>query len=450
MFKKLLIANRGEIAVRIIRAAHELNIQTIAVYSKADQDALHVQLADQAICVGGAKSSESYLNMSNILSAALESGAEAIHPGFGFLSENSEFSRRCQEAGVKFIGPAANIIDDMGDKANARKLMIEADVTVVPGSDGVLTDLNHTKQLAGEMGYPVIVKASAGGGGRGMRIAYDEEQLISGYNQAKLEAKNAFGDDTMYMEKYVENPKHVEIQIIADEHGNIVTLGERDCSLQRRNQKMIEESPCPVLTDEVRLKMSAEAKRAAAYVGYENAGTIEFLLDKDLNFYFIEMNTRIQVEHPVTEMVTGIDLIKEQIKVACGHKLSFTQEEIEFKGHSIECRINAEDPDRKFMPSPGKIDFLNLPGGNGVRVDTAIYQGYSIPPTYDSMIAKLIVHGETRESAISKMKQALSEMVIGGRIKTNIKFQCELLDHNEFEDGSFDTGFMKKYYEDKL
>lgn len=450
MFKKLLVANRGEIAVRIIRAAHELDIQTIAIYSKADQDALHVQLADQAICVGGAKSSESYLNMSNILSAALETGAEAIHPGFGFLSENSEFSRRCAEAGIKFIGPSAKIIDDMGDKANARRLMIEANVTVVPGSDGILTDVIHAKKLAEEMGYPVIVKASAGGGGRGMRIAYNEDELINGYNQAKIEAKNAFGDDAMYMEKYVENPKHVEIQIIADEHGNVVTLGERDCSLQRRNQKMVEESPCPILTEEVRTKMSDEARRAAKYVGYENAGTIEFLLDKELNFYFIEMNTRIQVEHPVTEMVTGIDLIKEQINVASGMKLSFTQESVEFKGHSIECRINAEDPERKFMPSPGKIDFLNLPGGNGVRIDTAIYQGYSIPPTYDSMIAKLIVHAKDRKSAISKMKQALSEMVIGGRIKTNVKFQCELLDHQEFVSGEFDTGFMKKYYEDKL
>jgi len=450
MFKKLLVANRGEIAVRIIRAAHELDIQTIAIYSKADQDALHVQLADQAICVGGAKSSESYLNMANILSAAIETGADAIHPGFGFLSENSEFSRRCAEAGIKFIGPAGKIIDDMGDKANARKLMQEAKVTVVPGSDGVLTGINHAIQLANEMGYPVIVKASAGGGGRGMRIAYNEEELVNGYNQAKVEAKNAFGDDSMYMEKYVENPKHVEIQIIADEHGNVVTLGERDCSLQRRNQKMIEESPCPILTQEVREQMAAEAKRAAKYVGYENAGTIEFLLDKDLNFYFIEMNTRIQVEHPVTEMVTGIDLIKEQISVAAGNKLSFTQESVEYKGHSIECRINAEDPDNKFMPSPGKIDFLNLPGGNGVRIDTAIYQGYTIPPTYDSMIAKLIVHGKDRKSAISKMKQALSEMVIGGRIKTNIKFQCELLDHQDFREGDFDTGFMKKYYEDKL
>jgi len=450
MFSKILVANRGEIAVRIIRAAHELNIQTIAIYSKADQDALHVQLADQAICVGSAKASESYLNMANILSAAIETGAEAIHPGFGFLSENSEFSRRCEEAGIKFIGPSGKIIDDMGDKANARKLMIEAGVTVVPGSDGVLDGIEETKEKAKEMGYPVIVKASAGGGGRGMRIAYNEEELIKGFNQAKLEAKNAFGNDDMYMEKYVVNPKHVEIQIIADEDGNVVTLGERDCSVQRRNQKMIEESPCPVLSKEIREKMANEARRAAKYVGYQNAGTIEFLLAEDMSFYFIEMNTRIQVEHPVTEMITGLDLIKEQINVAFGNKLSFNQEDVNYTGHAIECRINAEDPDNKFMPSPGKIEFLNFPGGNGVRVDSAIYQGYSIPPTYDSMIAKVIVHAKDRESAISKMQQALSEIVIGGKIKTNIKFQCELLNHKVFKSGKFNTGFIQKYYEDKL
>jgi acetyl-CoA carboxylase biotin carboxylase subunit len=449
MFNKILIANRGEIAVRIIRAAHTLGVKTVAVYSTADKEALHVQLADEAVCIGKAKSSESYLNMGNIIEAAVKTGAEAIHPGFGFLSENTIFAKLCEDCGIKFIGPSPEVIDMMGNKAKARTKMIEAGVPVVPGSDGLITDAEHAVVLAKEIGYPVLMKASAGGGGRGMRIAYNDEECRKGFETARSEAKVAFGDDSMYMEKFVENPKHIEFQILADEHGNVVHLGERDCSVQRRNQKMIEEAPSALISEELRKAMGDASVAAAKAVGYANAGTIEYLLDVHGDYYFIEMNTRIQVEHPVTEMITGIDLIKEQIKVADGEKLSFTQEEVTITGHAIECRINAEDPMNKFRPSPGKIEMLHLPGGNGVRLDTAAYQDYKIPPTYDSMIGKLIVHGEDRDAAIMKMKQALNEFICEP-IVTNVDFQLEILENEDFVDGTYNTGFIPKHYRELI
>ncbi|PRR79555.1 Biotin carboxylase [Clostridium liquoris] len=443
MFKKILIANRGEIAVRIIRACREMGIETVAVYSTVDKECLHVQMADEAVCIGPASPKDSYLNTKNILSATVLSGAEAIHPGFGFLSENSKFAQMCKECNITFIGPEADIIDKMGNKSNARSMMIEAGVPVVPGSkEPILSDEEALKN-AKDIGYPVMIKASAGGGGRGIRIVRNEEELLSSLNTAKTEAKAAFGDDTMYMEKYLENPRHVEIQILADNYGNIVYLGERDCSIQRRNQKVLEEAPCPIMTPELRKKMGEAAIKGAKFVGYKNAGTIEFLLDKNNNFYFMEMNTRIQVEHPITEFVTGIDLIKEQIKIASGEKLSFTQEDIEIKGNAIECRINAEDPEKDFRPSPGKIDGLFVPGGLGVRVDSLLYDGYKIPPNYDSMVAKLVVYGKNREEAINKMRRALGEFLIGG-IKTNIDYQFNIINNNEFIKGSYDTGFIAR------
>ena len=442
MFNKILIANRGEIAVRIIRACREMGISTVAVYSEADKNALHTQLADEAVCIGGNKSSSSYLNMNNIISAACLTGANAIHPGFGFLSENSKFADMCKECNIKFIGPDAKTIDLMGNKANARKLMIEAGVPITPGSDGIVENIEKAKELANKFGYPIMIKASAGGGGRGIRIVREERDLEEAYNSAKSEAKVAFGDDRIYMEKVIENARHIEVQILADEYGNAIHLGERDCSLQRRNQKVLEEAPSVALDNETRKAMGEAAIRAVKASNYKNAGTIEFLYDKDNNFYFMEMNTRIQVEHPVTEMITDIDIVKEQIRIAYGKKLKYTQDDVMFNGHSIECRINAEDPYNNFAPSPGKIDYLFLPsGGNGLRVDSAVYAGYTIPSFYDSMIAKVITKGRTREEAIQKMKRALNEFVIEG-IKTNIDFHMELLENEDYLNGNFDTSFI--------
>lgn len=442
MFNKILIANRGEIAVRIIRACREMGISTVAVYSEADKNALHTQLADEAVCIGGNKSSSSYLNMNNIISAACLTGANAIHPGFGFLSENSKFADMCKECNIKFIGPDAKTIDLMGNKANARKLMIEAGVPVTPGSDGIVENIEKAKELANKLGYPIMIKASAGGGGRGIRIVREERDLEEAYNSAKSEAKVAFGDDRIYMEKVIENARHIEVQILADEYGNAIHLGERDCSLQRRNQKVLEEAPSVALDNETRKAMGEAAIRAVKASNYKNAGTIEFLYSKDNNFYFMEMNTRIQVEHPVTEMITDIDIVKEQIRIAYGKKLKYTQDDVMFNGHSIECRINAEDPYNNFAPSPGKIDYLFLPsGGNGLRVDSAVYAGYTIPSFYDSMIAKVITKGRTREEAIQKMKRALNEFVIEG-IKTNIDFHMELLENEDYLNGNFDTSFI--------
>lgn len=443
MFDKILIANRGEIALRIIRACRELGIETVAVYSTADKQALHAQIADQAVCIGGARSSDSYLNTRAILAACEITGAKAIHPGFGFLSENSRFVRLCDKCGIKWIGPNAAAMEAMGDKANAKIAMMKAGVPVVRGSEGVVTDLDEAKAISADIGYPVLVKASAGGGGRGIRRADSESELEAAITAAKQEALQFFGNDDVYIEKFIVNPRHVEVQILADEHGNAVHLGERDCSCQRRNQKVLEESPSPIMTPELREKMGEAALRAAKVYGYYNAGTVEFLVDKDRNFYFMEMNARIQVEHPVTEMVTGIDLIKEQIKIAMGLPLSYKQEDISLTGHVIECRINAEDPKLGFRPCPGKIQSIHLPGGFGVRVDTAVYQGYEIPPYYDSMIAKLIVKGRNRSEAITKMKVALSEMLIEG-IQTNVDFQLNLLRDKEFESGIFDIGFLNR------
>ena len=446
MFKKILIANRGEIAVRIIRACNEMGIQTVAVYSEVDRDALHTQMADEAVCIGPAKSKDSYLNMQNILSATVLTGAEAIHPGFGFLSENSKFAQMCEECNIKFIGPSSHNIDNMGNKSKARDIMIKAGVPVVPGSDGAIISEDDALRTAQEIGYPVMIKASAGGGGRGIRVVKLEEELIAAYNTAKTEAKTAFGDDTMYMEKFIEEPRHIEFQILADEHGNVIHLGERDCSIQRRNQKVIEEAPGPVITEKLRNRMGEVAVKAAKSINYKNAGTIEFLLDKYGKYYFMEMNTRIQVEHPITEMVTGVDLIKAQIKIAAGEVLPYEQEDIEIHGHAIECRINAENPYKNFMPCPGEIKSLHIPGGYGVRLDSAAYQGYKIPPNYDSMIGKLIVHGSDREEALCKMRRALGEFIIEG-VDTNIDFQFKIINNENFIKGNFDTSFISKEFQ---
>ena len=443
MLKKVLVANRGEIAVRIIRACRELNIKTVAIYSEADKEALHTRLADEAICVGPSIPTKSYLNVKNILEAACITGADSIHPGFGFLSENANFAKMCEETGLKFIGPSYKVIELMGNKSNSKELMKKAGVPVIPGSEGSIKGIIEAQKIAKQIGYPIILKAAAGGGGKGIRIVEKEEELENAYNIVKQEAKNSFNDDEIYIEKYIQNPRHVEIQILADEHGNIVHLGERDCSIQRRNQKIIEESPSTILNEKLRSKMGEAAIKAVKASKYTNAGTIEFLVDKEKNFYFMEMNTRIQVEHPVTEMVTDTDIVKEQILIASGEKLSFSQKDIEFRGHSMECRINAENPEKNFRPCPGKIIDLNLPGGNGVRVDTAVYTGYNIPPVYDSMIAKLIVHAKTRKEAISKMKRALEEFVIDG-IDTNIDFLYQILENKNFIDGNFDTSFIQK------
>ncbi|MBQ2981363.1 MAG: acetyl-CoA carboxylase biotin carboxylase subunit [Lachnospiraceae bacterium] len=441
MFRKILIANRGEIAVRIIRACREMGIRTVAVYSEADAEALHTQLADEAVCIGPANSAESYLNMERILSATIITGAEAIHPGFGFLSENSKFAKMCEECNITFIGPSAELIDKMGNKSEARSTMIAAGVPVTPGTTEPVYDAVVGRKIADKMGYPVIIKASSGGGGKGMRIAENSEEFEVNFNTAQRESVNAFGDDTMYIEKYIKSPRHIEFQIVADKYGNVVHLGERDCSVQRKHQKMIEESPSVAINEELRRKMGETAVKAAKAVGYESAGTIEFLLDRSGEFYFMEMNTRIQVEHPVTEMVTGLDLIKEQIRIAEGLELSVKQEDIEVKGHAIECRINAENPAKNFMPCPGKITNIHFPGGNGVRIDSAIYNGYKIPANYDSMICKIIVHGKDRTSAIYKMQSVLGELVIEG-IDTNIDFQFDLIGNERFRSGDINTHFI--------
>lgn len=440
---KILIANRGEIAVRIIRACKEMNIKTVAVYSEIDKDALHTRLADEAICIGPASSAKSYLNFKNIIEAANITGADCIHPGFGFLSENSQFAKICEESNIKFIGPSYKVIELMGNKSNAKELMKSAGVPVIPGSEGSVKNAENVFEIARKIGYPVILKAAAGGGGKGIRIVENPNDLISNYNLVKQEAKISFNDDEIYIEKFIKNPRHVEIQILADEHGNVIHLGERDCSIQRRNQKIIEETPSTAIDDKLRNKMGEAAIKAAKASGYSSCGTIEFLVDDKKNFYFMEMNTRIQVEHPITEMRTGIDIVKNQIKIAAGEELKIKQKDVEFRGHSIECRINAENPNKKFMPCPGTITGLNLPGGNGIRIDSAIYEGYTIPPTYDSMIAKLITHGDTRNEAISKMKRALEELVIEG-VDTNIDFLFDIIKNPNFIRGNFDTSFVEK------
>lgn len=446
MFQKILIANRGEIAVRIIRACREMGILSVAVYSEADQEALHTQLADEAVCIGTYAPADSYLNMERILSAAIATKAQAIHPGFGFLSENEHFADMCVKCGIAFIGPSGALIGKMGNKSQARATMIEAGIPVVPGTKEPVYEAERGREIADGMGYPVMIKASSGGGGKGMRIASCQEEFENHFRLAQQESVNAFGDDTMYIEKYIEKPRHIEIQILADKFGNTLWLGERDCSIQRRHQKMMEESPCAVIDDGLRQRMGETAVLAAKAVNYENAGTIEFLLDKDKNFYFMEMNTRIQVEHPVTEMVTGIDLVKEQIRIAAGEKLKIRQEEIKLKGHAIECRINAENPEKNFMPCPGTIEELHFPGGNGVRIESALYNGYTIPAYYDSMVAKVIVHGENRQDAIRKMRSALGEVVVEGII-TNLDFQYEILNHPAFLSGDINTHFIPDYFE---
>ena len=447
MFKKLLIANRGEIAVRIIRAARELGIQTVAIYSEADKDSLHTMLADEAICIGPAKSTDSYLNMNRVLSAAIVTEAQAIHPGFGFLSENSKFATLCEEMNIKFIGPSGEVMDKMGDKINARAEMIKANVPVIPGSDGEVFTAEEALEVANRLGYPVMLKASAGGGGKGIRKVNTEEELAPAFESASQEAKAAFGNGAMYIEKVIYPARHIEVQILGDSYGNIVHLGERDCSLQRNNQKVLEESPSVSIGKPLRLEIGSAAVRAAKAVNYENAGTIEFLLDeKTGQFYFMEMNTRVQVEHPVTEFVSGVDIVKEQIRIAAGEKLSVTQDDIEIKGHAIECRINAENPKFNFAPSPGKISNLYLPsGGVGLRVDSAVYPGYTIPPYYDSMIAKIIVHGENRFEALMKMQRALYELEIDG-VVTNADFQLDLISDRSVIAGDYDTSFLMETF----
>ncbi len=442
--EKVLIANRGEIALRVIRACIELGIKTVAVYSEADRDSLHTWLADEDICIGGARSTESYLDPRRIISAAVVTGADAIHPGYGFLAENADFAEMCEEHGITFIGPTAEQIRAMGDKAQAKKLMREANVPTTPGSEGLVEELDDAIQLTKEIGYPVIIKATAGGGGKGMRIANDENELIKNFEMARVEAESAFGNPGVYIEKFIVNPHHIEVQLLGDGQGNVIHLGERDCSIQRRHQKLIEESPSPLVDDELRAKLGNAAVLGAKKINYRGAGTIEFLVDDDKNFYFMEMNTRIQVEHPVSEMITNIDLVKEQMRVASGQKLRFTQNDIHFRGHSIETRINAEDPFNNFIPSPGKITSFHIPGGLGVRVDTHAYAGYFIPPYYDSMIAKLIVWGEDRAEAIARMRRALREFIVEG-VKTTIPFHQKVMQDKRFVEGKFDTGFLDDF-----
>ncbi|MFM1653073.1 acetyl-CoA carboxylase biotin carboxylase subunit [Brevibacillus sp. B_LB10_24] len=444
MFHKILIANRGEIAVRVIRACREMGIQSVAVYSEADRDALHVKLADEAYCIGPTPSKESYLNMANLMSVATKVGADAIHPGYGFLAENADFAEICAACNITFIGPDPEAITKMGDKSTAKDTMKKAGVPTVPGTDGLVEDIEEAVQTAREIGYPVMVKATAGGGGRGMRVAVNDEDLEKAIRLAQNEAKTAFGNPGVYLEKFVEGPRHVEIQIMADKYGKVVYLGERDCSIQRRHQKLIEEAPSPALSEELRRQMGEAAVAAAQAVSYSGAGTVEFLLDKYGNFYFMEMNTRIQVEHPVTEMITGIDLIKEQINVAAGLPLSFSQEDVKLNGWAIECRINAENAAKGFMPSPGRITEYLAPGGFGVRVDSAAYPGYTIPPYYDSMIAKVIVWGKDRNDAIRRMKRTLGEFVVDG-IHSTIPFHLKMMDHEVFISGEFDTRFLDIY-----
>ena len=445
MLKKILIANRGEIAVRIIRACRELGIRTVAVYSEIDKNSLHKELADEAVCIGPAPSNKSYLNVKAIIEAACLTGCDGIHPGYGFLSENSSFAKMCDEIGIKFIGPTYKMIELMGNKSKAKETMKKAGVPVVPGSDGLVDNVLEAIKVALRIGYPVILKASSGGGGKGIRIAYNEKELVKFYDLVRQEAKISFNDDSIYIEKFIENPRHIEVQVIADEHGNVIHLGERDCTVQRNNQKMLEETPSGVITDKLRQKMGKITVSALKEIGYSNVGTIEYLLDKNKDFYFMEMNTRVQVEHPITETITGVDIIKEQLRIASGEKLQYKQDDIKFTGHSLEARINAENPYKNFMPCPGEIKELHIPGGNGVRIDTAIYPGYKIPPTYDSMIAKIIVHGKDRNESIAKMKSALGEFVIDG-INTNIDFLYKILEDEDFISNNYDTSFIAQKY----
>lgn len=449
MLKRILVANRGEIAVRIIRACREMNIETVAVYSSADKDALHVKLANEAVCIGPAKTADSYLNMQNIITAALKTNCDGVHPGFGLLSENAAFADILKKCGIHFIGPSAKVIKMMGDKSAAREMMLENGVPVVPGSNGIVESAEEAEKIAEKIGYPVLIKATAGGGGRGMRIAYTKDDLQYAYQTAKSEAKSCFGNDSVYLEKLIENPKHIEFQILADTHGNVIHLGERECSIQRKNQKLIEESPSKAIDDEMRDKMGKAAVLAAKASGYTNAGTVEFVIDQNENFYFIEMNTRIQVEHAVTEMVTGVDIVREQIRIASGLALDYKQEDVKLSGHAIECRINAEDPLHGFMPCPGTVNFLHLPGGYNVRVDTALFAGYEISPHYDSMVAKIIVKGTTRMQAIYRMRRALEEFLIDG-VKTNHGLLYLILHNFDFVKGRYDTGFIEKHSEELL
>lgn len=444
MFKKILIANRGEIAVRIIRACHEMGIKVVAIYSETDKEAMHVKLSDEAYCIGKTAVKDTYLNVQNILSVAIHTKAEAIHPGYGFLSENTDFAKMCEEFGIIFIGPNPDIVSKMGDKSNAKDTMISAGVPTVPGSDGEIEHVEEAIEIAKNIGYPVIVKASAGGGGKGMRVVNSEDELISSIETAQKEAQNYFGNPRVYIEKYLEYTRHVEIQLVGDNYGNVVHLGERDCSIQRRHQKLVEESPSPALNEDLRNAMGNAAVKVAKAIKYNSVGTVEFLLDEDNNFYFMEMNTRIQVEHGVSEMITGIDLLKEQIAIAAGEKLSFTQEHVKINGCAIECRINAEDPAMNFIPTPGEINNYIAPGGIGIRVDSAVYTGYTIPPYYDSMVSKVIAWGRTREEAISRMKRALDEFVIEG-VKTTIPFHKILMDNETFRKGNFNTKFLEIY-----
>ncbi len=444
MFKKVLIANRGEIALRIINACRELGVKTVAVYSEADKDSLHVKFADECICIGPAQSYKSYLHIPSIIAAAEITGADAIHPGYGFLAENAQFAEVCKGCGISFIGPQPNHIRLMGDKAVARQTVMKKNVPVVPGSEGRMSNIKELKSLAAKIGYPVILKASAGGGGKGMRVVWNEEELESQFETARNEAFSAFGNDEIYLEKYIVNPRHIEIQLVADEFGNVVHLGERECSIQRNHQKIIEEAPSAALNDDLRKAMGQAAKKVASAIGYSNVGTVEFLLDKDNNFYFMEMNTRIQVEHTVTEGVTDIDLVKLQIELAAGEKLRLKQRDVKITGHAIECRINAEDP-QTFMPSPGKIEAFHTPGGPGIRIDTAAYAGYTVPPYYDSMIAKVIAHGRNREEAIARMKRALEMFLIEG-IKTNIPLHLRILEDELFRKGEINTHFMEDFF----
>lgn len=445
MLNKVLIANRGEIAVRIIRACREMGIKTVAVYSEADKNSLHKELADEAVCIGPAPSNKSYLNVKAIIEAACLKGCDSIHPGYGFLSENSSFAKMCDEIGIKFIGPSYEMIELMGNKSKAKETMKKAGVPVVQGSDGIVENVLEAVKVALKIGYPVILKASSGGGGKGIRIAYNEQELVKFYDIVKQEAKISFNDDSIYIEKFIENPRHIEIQIIADEHGNVIHLGERDCTVQRKNQKMFEETPSGIISEKLRQKMGKTAVNAIKQIGYSNVGTIEFLVDKNKEFYFMEMNTRVQVEHPITETVTGIDIIKEQLRIASGEKLQHKQEDIKITGHSLEARINAENPNKNFMPCPGEIKELHIPGGNGIRIETAIYPGYKIPPTYDSMIAKVIVHGKDRNESIAKMKSALGEFVIDG-VDTNIEFLYKILENENFINNNYDTSFIAKEF----
>ena len=442
MFKKILIANRGEIAVRIIRACHEMGIKVVAIYSETDKDAMHVKLSDEAYCIGKTAVKDTYLNVQNILCVAIHTKAEAIHPGYGFLSENTDFAKMCEEFGITFIGPKPDIINKIGDKSNAKDTMKSAGVPIVPGSDGEIEHIEEAIEIAKKIGYPVIVKASAGGGGKGMRVVNSEDELISSIETAQKEAQNYFGNPMVYLEKYLEYTRHVEIQLVGDNYGNVVHLGERDCSIQRRHQKLVEESPSPALNEDLRNAMGQAAVKVAKAINYNSVGTVEFLLDEDNNFYFMEMNTRIQVEHGVSEMITGIDLLKEQIAIAAGEKLSFTQEDVKINGCAIECRINAEDPAMNFIPTPGKIKNYIAPGGIGIRIDSAVYTGYVIPPFYDSMVSKVIAWGRTREEAISRMKRALDEFVIDG-VKTTIPFHKKLMDNETFRKGNFNTKFLE-------